>query len=277
MPKPYTAPISRVNPMCFLFLIDQSRSMADPFGADSTKRKSDGVADAINHLLQTMVLRCAQGDTILDRFYLGVIGYGKQVGSGLGGELAGQGLLPVSQIANHPLRVETRQKKVYDGAGGMIEQTAKFPVWFEPVAEGRTPMCEALQEARGVIQSFVDRYPGCFPPIVINITDGEAMDGDPEPVAAALCEVSSQDGNALLFNIHVSDKKLQPVQFAGNEKDLPDEHARKLFRMSSRLPEIMISRADRLMPEGARGFVFNGDLVSVIDMLDIGTRVGLNR
>ena len=38
---PYTAEISRANPTCFLFLIDQSGSMADSFGTEGAGRKAD--------------------------------------------------------------------------------------------------------------------------------------------------------------------------------------------------------------------------------------------
>ena len=51
----YTAEISRVNPTCFLFLIDQSGSMAESWGGEAGKTKAQGVADAINRLLQTLV------------------------------------------------------------------------------------------------------------------------------------------------------------------------------------------------------------------------------
>jgi len=54
---PYDAEISRLNPSCFLFLIDRSGSMGDKFGAgESTKTKADGVSDAINNLLRTLIL-----------------------------------------------------------------------------------------------------------------------------------------------------------------------------------------------------------------------------
>jgi len=41
----------------------------------------------------------------------------------LGGDLAGQELVWIDDIANHPLRVEERGRKVYDGAGGLVEVT----------------------------------------------------------------------------------------------------------------------------------------------------------
>jgi hypothetical protein len=63
-PVPSSAEISRANPSCFLFLTDQSGSMVDPFGDGSGRRKSEGVASAINRLLQTLVLRCAKADGV---------------------------------------------------------------------------------------------------------------------------------------------------------------------------------------------------------------------
>ena len=79
---PYTAEISRANPTCFLFLIDQSGSMAERWGGDAGKTKAEGVADAINRLLETLVTRCSKGDYIADRYYVGLIGYGGEVSLG---------------------------------------------------------------------------------------------------------------------------------------------------------------------------------------------------
>jgi hypothetical protein len=90
---PYAAEISRANPSCFLFLIDQSGSMADPFGAgESRKRTADGVADAINHLLRELVLKCSRTEGVWDYYHVGVLGYGTQIGSAFGGSLAGRDL-----------------------------------------------------------------------------------------------------------------------------------------------------------------------------------------
>jgi hypothetical protein len=273
---PYTTEISRTNPTCFLFLVDQSSSMLEPFGAQPTKQKAEGVAEAINRLLQNIVLKCAKSEGVRDYFHVGIIGYGGKVGPALGGALAGQALVPVSAIAASPLRVEQRTRKVDDGAGGLIDQSFKFPVWFEAAASGRTPMCQALQMARQYLEIFLARYPGCYPPMVINITDGMSTDGDPQPAAAVVQSLHSTDGNVLLFNAHVSARQAYPVEFAASEDGLPDNFAKLLFRISSPLPPKLLeaARADGFtVGEGARGFVFNADLVSVIRFLDIGTRV----
>ena len=73
---PYTAEIRRNNPTCFLFLVDQSSSMLEPSGGNKERNKAEGVADAINRLLQNLALKCAKSDGIRDYFHVGVIGYG---------------------------------------------------------------------------------------------------------------------------------------------------------------------------------------------------------
>src|SRR5262249_34161691 len=158
---PYVAEISRTNPSCFLFLVDQSGSMIKPFGGEVGKIKAQGVADAINRLLQNLVLKCAKSEGIRDYFHVGVIGYGMQVAPGFGGKRAGRRLVPISEIANSPLRVEQRTRKVDDGAGGLVEQKFKFPLWFEPTGEGKTPMCEALSVAQQTMTEFISKYPNC--------------------------------------------------------------------------------------------------------------------
>lgn len=273
---PYTAEISRTNPSCFLFLIDQSGSMQDPFGGgESVRKKADGVADAINRLLQNLVIKCAKSEGVRDYYHVGVIGYGSTVGSAFVGVLAGRELVPVSEIATMPARIEERTKKVDDGAGGLVDQTVKFPIWFDPIANGGTPMCQAFANAQGILSGWFSQHPDCFPPIVINITDGESTDGDPTSAASELKNLASSDGNILLFNVHLSSQRAMPVEFPDSEVGLPDQFAQLLFRMSSSLPGYMRSIAQQegiFVSDGTRGFVFNGDMVSVIRFLDIGTR-----
>ncbi|HEY1187651.1 MAG TPA: hypothetical protein VGE74_08335, partial [Gemmata sp.] len=64
----YGAQISRTNPACLLFLIDQSGSMAEPFVGAGGASKAATVADAVNRLLQNVVLRSAKADGVRDYF-----------------------------------------------------------------------------------------------------------------------------------------------------------------------------------------------------------------
>jgi hypothetical protein len=273
---PYSAEISRANPTCFVFLVDQSGSMLEPFAGQAEKRKADGVADAINRLLQNLVLKCAKADGVRDFFHVGLIGYGGRVVSAFSGALAGQKLVPISQLAVHPVRVEQRTRKVDDRAGGLVDQKFKFPVWFESKPAGKTPMCAALATAHKYLEGFLAEYPACYPPLVINITDGEASDGDPMEPARELRALESEDGKVLLFNAHISDRRSRPIEFPSEEAILPDKFAQLLFRMTSRLPPKLLdaARAEGFaVAAGARGFVFNADLVAIVRFLDIGTRV----
>jgi len=248
------------------------------------RSKAQGVADAINGLIYALIDRCAMGQEVYDRYYVGVVGYGgdkedrNYVSLGFPVEaLAGGVSRPISEIARNPFRIEQRVRKVSDGTGKLVEETVESPVWFEPVALGYTPMCRALQVAQEVVLQFISEHPTCFPPVVFNVTDGAANDGDPEPFAAQLRAIACGGRNVMLFNVHVSEFCANPIVFANSEQGLPDSEARRLFRMSSLLTPKMIQRAEReelFVAEGSRGFAFNANLESVIKLLDIGTRVG---
>jgi hypothetical protein len=269
----YTAEISRANPSCFLFMIDRSGSMKDPFGADGGKSKAQGVADAINRLLQNLVIRCTKQEGVRYYYDVGVIGYGAKVGPAFAGALANQELVPIDKVADNPARIEVRKKD--DGAGGVVDY--RLPIYFDPVADSGTPMCAAFRCAHDILEKWVQSHPNSFPPIVINITDGEPTDGDPTGPADEVRKLATSDGNVLVFNCHISSRKGTPILFsdAGTDADLPDEHARLLYRMSSVLPSGLL---DAVQSEGlkvgaqARGFVFQADMVEVIRFLDIGTR-----
>lgn len=166
-------------------------------------------------------------------------------------------------------------KKVDDGAGGLVEQNVKFPVWFEPVANGGTPMSQALQEAKTVIESWLCQHTNSYPPIVINISDGAATDGDPAPHAEALRNLATSDGNVLMFNCHISSQTASPILFASSNEGLPDAEACLLFSMSSVLPHSIQQAACAegfSVGEGVRGFAFNADLLELIRFLEFGTR-----
>ncbi len=272
---PYTAEISRDNPSCFLFLIDQSTSMEEEVG-DSAQPKANGVADTMNRWLQELSIKCAKSDGVRDYYHVGVLGYGKTVGPCVNGSSDGNEMLPVSQIADNPARLEERTKKIPDGAGGVTDQTIRFPVWFDPVADGGTPMCRAAGEAARILQEWLTAHPDCFPPIVIHITDGEATDGDPTERIRALTNLSSSDGNVMLFNIHLSaNPDANSVTFPDSADDLPDDYSKMLFETSSPLTPTMraLAREHGFNPsETARSFVLNADMVLLVQAIDIGTR-----
>ena len=270
----YTAEISRSNPTAFLFLVDQSGSMDDKMS--SGRSKAQQVADVLNRTLATQITRCTKSEGTRNYFDIGVIGYGADGAyNGFQGSLSTSILNPISAIESSPLRVEERQKKVDDGAGGVIEQSIKFPVWFEPHASGGTPMCQAITKAAEELVAWCDTHPDCYPPTVLHITDGESTDGDPEQYASQLRQIQTNDGPVLMFNLHVSSSGANTIEFPASETGLPDEYSKILFRMSSQLPEHLIKFAQEKglnVSMESRGFMFNADAVQIVDFFDIGTR-----
>jgi hypothetical protein len=271
---PYNAEISRANPSCICFILDQSGSMAEQISGGE-RRKCDFLADAVNRILENLSVRCAKGEEIRDYFDIIAIGYGSSVGNAFGGALAGRDVVSIGQLANTPARVEQRAKKVDDGAGGLVEQQVKFPVWVDAAASGGTPMCAAFNTALGLVEPWTAAHRTSFPPIVIHFTDGESTDGDPSEIAGRLMNVSTSDGQTLLFNGHISAKGGTSIVFPSAVQALPDQFATMLFNISSPLPTNMSREANGLgfaVSEGSRGFVYNAHAEHIVGLLEIGTR-----
>ena len=281
MPGSYVAEISRGEPGCVLFLLDQSGSMNDTFAGDLTTRKSNAAANAVNNLLRNIVLRCTAniGEGPRNYFYLGAVGYGSRRGVGpcFGGALDGRGLVPVAELADNLIRVEERTRWVPDGSGRMVDTVVKFPIWLDPIAEGESPMSEALQFARNLLEPWVAAHKTSYPPIVINITDGEP-NNNPVPAARRLAELYTTDGTVLLYNLHLSSLATPPILFPSSPEELPDRFAQMLFEMSAIVPRRIAQELELegyVITPAAKGFVFNADVTALIQFLDIGTRLGL--
>jgi hypothetical protein len=272
----YTAEISRANPSLFLFLIDQSGSMDESLGSgDTVRKKAEELADVMNRTLFELTLKCAKDEGVRDYYEIGIIGYGDHVAPAFAGSLTGRELVPISELGNMPARVEDRVKRVNDGAGGLVDQSIKFPIWIDPIHSGGTPMCQAFSKAKSILSSWIGSHSNSFPPIVINITDGASTDGDPSEIAKGIASLSTGDGSVLVFNIHLSSSRATKIEYPSSVAGLPDEYAQLLFNISSPLTGFMKLEAQKdgmNVTDGAKGFVFNADLVSLIKFLDIGTR-----
>ncbi|TMC18880.1 MAG: VWA domain-containing protein [Chloroflexi bacterium] len=281
----YLQPWNSAHPGCLILLLDQSGSMSDPFGnsqAGAGRKKCDMVATVLNGFLNELIVTntIAQKDgsiTVRPRADIAVIGYeGSFVGPVLGGALAGKTFVTLPELQMYPLTIERRVKREIDDTGMDIEIPVQFPIWVEPAARGGTPMCGALRQACDLARQWVQRNPNSYPPVVINVSDGMGNDGDPTMAARELSDVSTNDGQALFFNVHITDINSAPVAYPASEQELPnDRYAKKLFAMSSLIPEssrtLLQSLLGRSIFPGARGMIFNGDAVSVRQMFVFAT------
>jgi hypothetical protein len=256
-------------------LIDQSSSMGAAW-SDTGTSKAGQLALAVNRILGNAVLLCSKGDDrIYDYFEVGILGYGQGVQPILHGSSSSRQVLPISELAHNPKRVDQVSRKVNDGAGGLVDVMTPIPVWVDPVADGWTPMVAATESAERLVSDWCATHTESFPPIVINITDGESTDGDPRAAAARLRAESTADGEALLFNVHLTSGARTQAAFPDAVAGLPDRNAATLFEMSSVLPPSMASAAASLgypVQSGSRGFLYNADAVAMVEFLDIGTR-----
>ena len=276
---PYSAQITRKNPALFVFLIDQSGSMDDT--TSDNKKLSEIVSDAINKIIAGLVLRSAKNEGVRDYFHISVIGYcGNEARFSLGKEPKPSSRLKISELADNFIRVENRIKKISDGAGGLVEIKTKFFVWIEPKASGATPMVEAFKKAKEVINEFINEFPNSFPPIVMNLTDGEPSDwqgNGPIPEASDLMKIRNADGNVLVFNCHMTtavDSGI--IKFPDSAESLKEVRAQDLFYSSSVLPEIFHGPARECgykISLNSRGYVYNAEMINIIQFLDIGTSV----
>ena len=276
---PHTAPISRFTPTLFVIVADQSGSMNESLSlpGEPSLSRAQALADSINHLLANLVVQNTQGTEVWDRFHVGVILYN---GNGASVPPAFGGLRALSEVADNPLRVETRSQEFFDGAGGIGRRDVRFPVWFDPQASGGTPMCEALGLAHSLIQPWCEAHPDSFPPIVMNITDGESTDGDPLEALERLKSCGTRDGSVLVFNALLSNGTGAGSAYPSNSEDFPAGPLQSLVRGTSVIPETMLRRAEaildgRKLQPGARGVVIQAHILDVIRLLDIGTRAPL--
>lgn len=286
---PYTQQISRATPACFLFLLDHSQSMEEPIGG-SGERKCDALATALNAWLNNMIFACSRSEGVRDFFEIAALSYGTDgqnnpiIRTAFQGELAncGETFLKIgSQIHQHPLRTVQKEQSYYDPeTGQLVSQSIEVIEWIEAGLSGGTPMAAALYQACLMLDQWIETHRTCFPPIVIHITDGESTDADPAEYANAVTQRSTDDGNVLLFNCHLSAIAADKIMFHHSSELLPDAYAKTLFQMSSVLPDAFLQGAIKegfQLQTGARGFVFNADMVDLIKFLDVGTKVASSK
>ena len=258
-------PIGTANPGCIVILIDQSYSMSESFSDGGTK--AERATQAVNRVIEETVLACRSGDTIRDRCHVSVIGYGDRVHCLVDGM--------VSEIAKPRIGVEKVKKLIPDGAGGTIEIESEMPIWIEPEADNGTPMHTAFEQAAEIVEKSISDRPDSFPPIVINITDGEAREPNlTADNARRIMDLQTTDGAVLVFNLHIADNKNTIILPNDTTDFAGDLFAEFLFDISSPLPDPLFALAKerRFSPEpGARCFGYNADEPMMIQLLQFGS------
>lgn len=278
MSNPNSKQWSSATPGYIIFLVDQSGSMANSYAEGKTR--AEFTALVINRTINELINTNLAGEKVKDRVFISIIGYGGS--SNLAVDDIRSDYL--SSFADSPLRIENIKKKVSDGAGGLIEIDEQMPIFIEPIANGLTPMSDALSFAKELIEAWLQKKPDNPAPIIINISDGLPYTGTSVDdamnkaisVSKEIMAINSADGNPLIFNSHIGDGEA-PCGFEESKSELSDDQAKFLFEISSKVPESYKQAAikqDFKVKAESRGFVSNAEPESFIKFINFGSSGG---
>ena len=285
----YTAQITRNTPTAFIFLIDQSVSMQNYttlYGEEMPM--AEAVARIVNHQLNELVLRCIKGSETRDYYDIAIIGYGEKAYSGWKGELEGRDFVKPSELKEHPYKKITTKKETRTRKGVKVVEVEEVQ-WIEAEAtEGWTRVHHAFEKAKGLLDEWMEKHhdKDCYPPTIINITDGEFNGATKEYVLQQANELKSMftnDGNVILFNIHISANKAVCVTCPASKDEVSfSSLATTMYEMSSLLPMRYSDRTADLRGDGTpnnryRAMSINADMSTLIQLMDIGTPTNISQ
>lgn len=285
----YTAQITRNTPTAFIFLIDQSVSMqkyTTLYGEEMPM--AEAVARIVNHQLNELVLRCIKGSETRDYYDIAIIGYGEKAYSGWKGELEGRDFVKPSELKEHPYKKITTKKETRTRKGVKVVEIEEVQ-WIEAEAtQGWTRVHHAFEKAKGLLDEWMEKHhdKDCYPPTIINITDGEFNGATKEYVLQQANELKSMftnDGNVILFNIHISANKAVCVTCPASKDEVSfSSLATAMYEMSSLLPMRYSDRIADLRKDGTpnnryRAMSINADMSTLIQLMDIGTPTNISQ
>ncbi len=287
-PIQYSERITSINPCAFVLLLDQSGSMRDDLEDNNgvSKSKAEHLALIVNQFLDEIIITCQKTDIIKEYFEILIIGYGREdkVGNSIvqvawEGPLEDKIWVGVNELRNGSKRKETISVPNKQKFGPRVKNE-EVNIWIDCYAEGVTPMKGAFMVCKSYLDEWVFNHPNSFPPIVFNITDGAATDVDEyEEIADSANEIkniSTSDGNVLLFNFLLSDDYENLVEYPLlSDRYLFENEAYEaaLFDASSPIPASLIKYIQKSgLEEGeiVKGLVF-GNIQSIMRVLNIGT------
>lgn len=251
--------------------------------SEGGKTRAEMAATAVNRCIMEIVKKCEHMEAVKDRCSLVVIGYGAPTKCPKAGGQAAYIMLggKISEVAKQKLRTDTtiKKQKISDGAGGLMDGETQFhlDIWIEPYVEGSTPMDQAFLKAEEVASKWILEYPNNFPPVVVNVTDGEPSDpAAAEKAANSLMGVATSDGNLLLFNVHYTDSGNETV-FPNSESQFASSFGKLMFRISSEIPSTLLPSAQEAgfenAKQGCRALVVNGHTTDMIKLINFGSSV----
>lgn len=286
--NPYTAQITRNTPTAFIFMIDQSISMSRKLNYRGEYiTLADAVARIVNNQINELVLRCIKTNEVRHYYDIAVIGYGHEVYSGWNGMLAERDFVSPEELKNNPFKKITVKEEKRTRKGTMIKEIEKVQ-WLEPRCDGNwTHVHLAFDRAKALLDKWMMEHheKDCYPPTIINITDGQFNHAKREQIiqqANELKAMFTNDGNVLLWNIHITPGNMEQVLLPIGKQELKgNQYSELLFDMSSLLPTrynqaISDIRGDSMDARHV-AMATNTDMSTLIQLMDIGTPTNISQ
>lgn len=271
----YSAQITRQHKAAFVILLDRSGSMAEEVTFEGRRTtKAEALAEVVNALIEEIICRSHRERYVGNYFDIAIIGYsGERAES-----LLGSGFRSIVDVNSMNVPIFYKPICRTLPSGEKLHSVVERHRWIEPKAEGLTPMGDALRMARRMVRSWCKKHPDSFPPIVINITDGEATDSSHEEICAlaeSIRACATNDGGTLLMNIHIAegDHTTAPsLTFPCEGDRLPsNRHSQLLYDISSTLPEFYNTMFSGDNSTLHRAVCYNASLSELVGLLAIGT------
>lgn len=284
---PYTAQITRSTPSAFIFLLDHSVSMSRTttlMGEPMTM--AEAVARIVNRQINELVLRCIKSNEVRHYFDIAVVGYGDKSYSAWEGALKGRDFVSPEELRDNPFKRIMVKEEKKTRRGTVVKEVEKVQ-WIQADHSGHwTHFHKAFDHAKQLLGQWMERHQDkdCYPPTIIHITDGQYNGATKEEVQQKANELKSMftnDGNVILFNIHINVNKEANITFPKSIEELAgNRFAIDLFELSSLLPlryneEICkIKATDSSQRHSA--MAVNADMSTLIKLMDIGTPTNIS-
>ena len=284
----YTAQITRNTPTAFIFLVDQSVSMRRKTTLNGEQMSlAEAVARIINNQINELVLRCIKTNEVRHYYDIAVIGYGENAYSGWNGALAGRDFVSPEELKNNPYKRITIKEEKRTRKGIQIKEVEKVQ-WIEARSDGSwTHAHEAFMRAKDLLEKWMEQhhYKDCYPPTIINVTDGEFNGTSRENIVQLTNELKAMftnDGNVLLWNIHVTPDTQKKTLLPTDKGEVAgDSYAEMLYDISSLLPTRYNEAISDIRGDaGAQRHVamsVNVDMSTLIQLMDIGTPTNISQ
>ena len=285
--NPYTAQITRNTPTAFIFLVDQSVSMKRITTLNGEQMSlAEAVARIVNHQINELVYRCVKMDETRHYYDIAIIGYGHEVYSGWNGVLAGKDFVSPEDLKNNPYKRLVVKEEKRTRKGVVMKEIEKVQ-WLEARCDGNwTHLHQAYDRAKQLLEKWMKEHrdKDCYPPTIINITDGQFNHATKEQLiqqANELKAMYTNDGNVLLWNIHITPNNMEQVLLPIGKEELKGEkYSELLYDMSSLLPTrynqpISDIRGDSVNARHV-AMATNTDMSTLIQLMDIGTPTNIS-